>query len=368
MTSKVYFIDFRTTQQVNMFQKLENLLNTAGLSNHIDKRDITAIKLHFGEYGNLAYIRPVYIRKIVDLVRMYGGEPFITDANTLYAGSRSDSVNHITTAIRNGFSYSVIDAPIIIADGIRGRSETEVTIDAKNCKKVFIAKEIMEADAVISVSHFKGHELSGFGGAIKNMGMGCASRRGKMDQHSTLSPKIVKKRCIGCEQCLEHCSQQAIQIVDNKATIDQKKCIGCGECILICAQEAITIRWNQEIPVFMEKMVEYTKGIIQVKGQKCFFINFINNVSPACDCYGYNDAPIIQDVGILASHDPVAIDQASVDLVNAQEGLHSSCLKSNHQKGGDKFKAMYPSINWEIQLDYAVKLGIGQRNYELLKI
>jgi len=368
MKSKVFFADIRAKHSKNLFSKLKTLLNKAGISECVNKRDLTAIKLHFGEKGNAAYIRPVYLRQIVEIVKNIGASPFLTDSNTLYSGARSDAPSHINTAIYNGFSYSSVDAPIIIADGLRGKSDIKIEINQKNLSHVYIGKEIIEADALISVAHFKGHELSGFGGAIKNMGMGCASRRGKLVQHSTLSPKVKKKKCIGCGNCTEHCSQMAISLVDNKAVIDPDKCIGCSECILICPNEAIEIQWNQEVPIFMEKMVEYTSGIIKDKPNKCFYVNFINNISPACDCYPYNDAPIVRDIGIVASCDPVAIDQASVDLVNNEQGIESSCLSSNFEKGADKFKAVYPSIDWEIQLEYAQKIGIGNRNYELITI
>jgi hypothetical protein len=368
MTSFVHFIDFRTTIKENIFAKINRLLETAGLSGRIKPRDLVAVKLHFGELGNTAFIRPVYIRQIVQSIKSNGAHPFLTDANTLYAGTRSDSVHHLTTATQNGFSYSVVEAPLIIADGLRGRTETAVTISQKNFKKVYIATEIENADALISVAHFKGHELSGFGGAIKNVGMGCASRRGKMEQHSNLSPKIIRKKCIACGECVSHCAQQAIALIDNKAKIDPKKCIGCGECILVCASEAIQIQWSQTIPVFLENMVEYAYGALKNKTGKTLFINFINSVSPACDCYAYNDAPIVRDIGILASTDPVAIDQASVDLVNREKALPHTCLQMNTDAGEDKFKGIYPNVDWRIQLDYAEKIGLGSKNYKLNSI
>lgn len=366
--SKVYFMDLRAKANNNLMDKLEKLFNAVGASGSMKERDLTAIKIHFGEYGNIAYIRNNYVRKIVQLVKSYNAIPFITDANTLYAGTRSDAPTHLQTATWNGFAWSVIDAPLIIADGLRGKTESAVEVNHKHCKSVYIGKEIVEADALISVAHFKGHELSGFGGTIKNLGMGCASRKGKLKQHSSISPKIVKKRCKACGECLKHCSQTAISIVDKKATIDKKKCIGCGECILICPEEAIQVAWNQEVPVFLETMVEYTAGVVKGKEDKCVYINFITDVAPACDCYPYNDAVIVNDIGIVASKDLVAIDQASVDLVNKATGNPGSCLTSGLEPGADKFKALYPRIDWPIQLEYAEKIGLGSRNYELISI
>ncbi len=368
MKSKVFFTNLRATYKENLLIKVGNLLDAAGLSESVGKRDLVAVKIHFGEMGNLAYIRPAFLRKIVESIKSTGGVPFLTDANTLYAGTRSDAPHHIITAIHNGFAYSVVEAPIIIADGLRGKSETPVTINQKHFKEVNIGSEIVQADSLISVAHFKCHELSGFGGTIKNLGMGCASRRGKMAQHSTLSPRIKKKKCIGCGDCTFHCSQKAISLVDNKAAIDSARCTGCGECILICANEAIQIRWNKAIPVFMEKMVEHTMGVLKNKDRKALFLNFITDISPACDCYSHNDAPIVRDIGIVASTDPVAIDQASVDMVNNEQALPGTCMKSALGAGEDKFRAVYPAVDWAIQLDYAEKIGIGSRSYKIIEI
>ncbi|MFH1981948.1 MAG: DUF362 domain-containing protein [Pseudomonadota bacterium] len=368
MASTVYFCDLKATIKENLVAKLGRLVKDAGLAEVVGKRDLTAIKLHFGEKGNTAYIRPVFIRKIVEEVVGAGGRPFLTDANTLYAGTRSDAASHLTTATENGFAYSVVGAPLVIADGLRGKTETAVEVNLKQFDEVYIGTEVVEADAFVSVAHFKGHELSGFGGAIKNVGMGCASRRGKMAQHSTLSPAVKKKKCIGCGECVPHCAQEALSLVEKKAVLDSDKCIGCGECILACPNGAIQIRWNQDIPTFLENMVEYTAGVLKNKKGKTLFINFITDVSPACDCYPYNDTPIVRDIGILASTDPVAIDQASVDLVNLEPALPDADMKTNRGAGEDKFRGIYPDIDWAHQLAYAESIGLGKRKYELVKI
>lgn len=367
MTSKVYFIDMRATMKENFIAKIGRLMETAGIANTIDQRDLTAVKIHFGELGNAAFIRPVYLRKVVQVIKQAGGTPFLTDANTLYAGTRSDAPHHLTTAVQNGFAYAVVEAPLVIADGLRGKNETAIPINQKRFASVYIGTDIVEADALVSVAHFKGHELSGFGGTIKNVGMGCASRKGKLAQHSSLSPGIGEQ-CIGCGECLNHCSQQSISMLDEKARIDSETCIGCGECILICPNEAIDVQWNQSIPIFLENMVEYTMGVLANKAQKSFFINFITDVSPACDCYPTNDAPIVKNIGVVASTDPVAIDQASVDLVNSEPALAGSQLTTNTNPGQDKFRGIYPKVDWEIQLDYAQRLGLGSRAYELIQL
>lgn len=368
MASKVFFIDFRATPQKNIMAKLLSLTEAAGLDQVIRKRDLVALKLHFGELGNAAYIRPIYLRTIAAKIKALGGVPFLTDANTLYTGTRSDAARHLTTAIRNGFSYAVVEAPLVIADGLRGKSDASVDVCGKRFESVFIGKEIVEADAFVSIAHFKGHELSGFGGALKNTGMGCASRKGKLAMHSSVAPQVSAEDCIGCGECVERCSQKALALTNDKAAIDQERCIGCGECILICPNEAIVVNWDQEIPVFLEAIAEYTAGVLKNKAGKSLFINFISDVSPACDCYPANDAPIVKNIGIVAGTDPVALDQASVDLVNAEPALAGTQLHTNTEPGADKFKGLYPNVDWPIQLNHAEKLGLGSRTYELITV
>jgi uncharacterized Fe-S center protein len=367
-SSRVYFADLRASIKENLPSKIVRLADMLGLEDIVPKCGLVAVKLHFGEKGNSAYIRPVFVRHIAERIRSLGAYPFLTDSNTLYAGTRSDSVSHLTTAIENGFAYSVANAPIIIADGLRGASCSSVKISQKTIKTAYIGTEIAEADAIVGLAHFKGHELSGFGGTIKNLGMGCASRRGKMAQHSDLSPRITRKKCVGCGQCVEHCSQSAITLREEKAGIDPGKCIGCGECILICPNKAIDVRWNRDIPLFQKKMTEYALAVLKGKEGRAAFLNFLTQISPACDCYGHSDAPIVADVGVLASTDPVAIDQASVDLVNREKGLDSSSLVSHKESGEDKFRGLYPQVDWSLQLDYAEEIGLGKRTYEFIRI
>lgn len=368
-TSEVYFSDLRSSMKRNLLTKLGELLDSAGLENIVSSRDLVALKLHFGEKGNTAFIRPVFIRHIVDRLHSLGASPFLTDANTLYAGTRGNSVSHLKTAIENGFAYSVVNAPVIIADGLRGAAYASVPINQEHVEIAYIGREIVEADALISLAHFKGHELSGFGGTIKNVGMGCAARKGKLQQHSDLSPKVKAKKCVGCGECVAHCSHEAISLSDEKkAIINPEKCVGCGECILICPNGAIDIQWSKDIAIFQEKMAEYTFAVLKNKREKSLFINFITQVSPACDCYGHNDAPIVPDIGIVASTDPVAIDQASVDLVNRHDPAQGSCISGRVKTGEDKFRALYPKIDWSIQLDHAEKIGLGTRKYELISL
>ncbi len=370
MASQVYYFDFRVSTKDTNFKKFGRLLEAVDLKGIVQrkkKRPLVAVKLHFGEKGNTSFIRPIYVRQVVDKLWDYGARPFLTDANTVYVGTRAEAVSHLSTAIENGFAYAVVKAPLIIADGLRGTAEVEVAINQEICKSVFIGEAILEAEALVSLAHFKLHELSGFGGAIKNVGMGCASRRGKLAQHSNIAPKVNQKKCTGCGECIAHCAQEAISLEAEKAVIDPAKCVGCAECILTCPYGNIEIQWNESIPVFLKKMVEYTYGVLKDKRDRVVFVNFITQVSPACDCYGHNDMPIIGDVGIVASRDIVALDQASADLVNQSPGHPGSCLK-DLAAGSDKFRDVYPQIDWEIQLDYAEQLGLGSRSYELVKI
>ncbi len=377
MKSPVFFSDLKVESKKTLLDKVDILLDRADLKGKIHEKDLVAVKLHFGEKGNTAFVRPIFLRRVVDRVKQYKGKPFLTDTNTLYIGTRSEAVSHLTTAFENGFTESVVNAPILIADGLRGNSAMRVRIDKPIFKTVSIAREIYMADVLITVTHFKGHELSGFGGALKNLGMGCSSREGKLSQHSNISPQVKKKACKGCEICLSWCPQSAISMVpsgsgtENKpsvAFIDSANCIGCGECILACPSSAIQIQWNESIPIFQKKMVEHAYGAVHKKRGKALYLNFLTQISPACDCYGYSDTPIVNDIGILSSEDPVAIDQASVDLVNGETGNRSSKLPGAWNPGGDKFRAIYPEVDWNIQLAYAEEIGMGTRNYELIKI
>jgi uncharacterized Fe-S center protein len=377
MISPVFFSDLKVESGKTLLDKLDILLDRADLKGKIREKDLVAIKLHFGEKGNTAYVRPIFLRRVVDRVKQYKGKPFLTDTNTLYTGARSEAVSHLNTAIENGFTESVVNAPILIADGLRGNSAVKVRIDKPIFKTVSIAREIYMTDALVTVTHFKGHELSGFGGALKNLGMGCTSREGKLSQHSTISPQVNGKACKGCETCLSWCAQEAISMLSLKsgvetkrgnAFIDPKKCIGCAECILTCPSGAIQIQWNETIPIFQKKMVEHAYGAVQKKKGKVLYLNFLTQISPACDCYGYSDTPIVNDIGILSSEDPVAIDQASVDLVNGEAGNRSSKLAGAWEPGENKFRAIYPEVDWNIQLAYAEEIGLGTREYELIKI
>ena len=368
MKSNVFFADLRTSHRENLLDKLSKLMQMCGITKFISPHDLVAVKLHFGEKGNHAFVRPIFIRRIVDELKNCGASPFLTDSSTLYPGERKEAVSALRCAIENGFAFAVVNAPLIMSDGLRGQTATDVKIAGELLNPVSIGSAIVEADAIIAVSHFKCHELTGFGGALKNLGMGCASRAGKLVQHSTVAPKVAEEFCTGCGICLKACVHDAIAIIEGKARIDGRNCAGCGRCITACSVKAVNIQWNEAAPLVMKKMCEFAMGALQGKEGKSLFINFVTQVSPACDCYGYADAPVVNDIGICASTDPVAVDQACADLVNNAEGNRASVLQSGWEPGKDKFKGVHPDIDWEVQLDHAEKLGMGKRGYNLIRL
>ena len=366
--SKVYFADMRASHKENLFDKISKLLALCGLAQRVGEGDLAAVKIHFGEKGNSAFIRPIFARRVVDELKKLGAKPFLTDSSTLYPGERKEAVSALACGIENGFAYAVVNAPLIISDGLRGVTETTVQVAGELLKEVYIGTEIVEADALIALSHFKCHELTGFGGTIKNLGMGCASRKGKLVQHSTVAPRVTAKHCTGCGICIKACAHDAITIVDGAAVIDEVKCAGCSRCITVCPTKAVAIQWNEAADLVMKKMAEYALGAVSNKQGKTVYLNFITQVSPACDCYGHCDAPIVNDIGICASTDPVALDQACADLVNNARGNQDSALKSGHEPGGDKFRGVWPEIPWQVQLEHAEKVGLGSRSYELIRL
>ncbi|MDO9026719.1 MAG: DUF362 domain-containing protein [bacterium] len=367
MSSKVYFSDFSESSQRNIYAKLSDIIDKMPLSKVVAKDELVAVKVHFGERGNTAFVQPHFVRAVVDKIKALGAKPFVTDANTLYVGSRSNSVDHLETAHQHGFTYSSLGCPVMIADGLRGGAYVEVEVKGTHLKKVKLAHDLYKADAIVCVTHFKGHELAGFGGSIKNLGMGGGARGGKLAMHSDVTPVIKAEKCIACGKCAENCPADAIAI-DKYAVIDPKKCIGCGSCIVVCPTHAARNGWDTGAQKMQEKMAEYLAGFAQNKKGKIGYLNFIMNVSPACDCYGHADNPIVPDLGICGSLDPVAVDAASNDLVMQAGGNKNSALEKAHKPGSDKFRDIYAEVDWAWQLDHAEKLGLGSRKYELVKV
>ena len=367
MGSLVYFASARTSYGYNLNDKLEKIFKTSGFADIVDERALVALKIHWGEEGNLAFVPPPLVRSLVGCIAAAGGKPFLTDTNTLYRGSRSNAVDNLVTAYRNGFGFGTVGAPVIVSDGLHGDDYVRVKIGGKHFKQVKIASGVHHANALFAFSHFKGHEATGFGGTLKNLGMGCSSPSGKQNQHSDVKPKVKKKVCVGCGTCVKKCPVDAITLApDNKAQIDRDKCIGCAECTVVCPTGAIGINWKTDLKLLQEKIAEYSLGVIKPKAGKCAFFNLITNVTPDCDCCNWSDVPLVPDIGIAASRDPVALDQASVDLVNRAPGIHSSRLGERAEEE-DKFRAV-TDVDWSPQLQHGQDIGLGTREYELVNV
>lgn len=370
--SKVYYSDLRALPGTNLLQKLKKLIYAAGIEQIDFNRKMTAIKIHFGEPGNVSYLRPNYAKVVADVVKELGGRPFLTDCNTLYVGRRKDALEHIDAAYENGFTPFSTGCHVIIADGLKGTDDVEVPVQGgelvTNAK---IGHAIMDADVFISLNHFKGHENTGFGGALKNIGMGCGSRAGKMEMHCSGKPDVRPRKCVGCRTCAKNCAQGAISFDDGKAYIDHDKCVGCGRCLGACNFNAIYNRNDSAVKELDMKIAEYAKAVID--GRPNFHINLVMDISPYCDCHEENDVPILPDVGMFASFDPVALDQACADACNAQQPLPGSLLDERmHEKGfcdhHDHFCNTTPESEWEDCLAHAEKIGVGSRSYELIKV
>jgi len=371
--AKVYFSDLRCRPGKNQLQKLEKLMRTAGIGEIGFERKLTAIKMHFGEPGNLAFLRPNYAKTVADVVKSLGGIPFLTDCNTLYVGRRKNALEHLDAAYENGFSPLSTGCQIIIGDGLRGNDDVEVPVKGGTyIQTAKIGKAVMEADVVISLSHFKGHEQTGFGGAIKNLGMGCGSRRGKMEQHAAGKPTVSQRRCVGCGKCALQCAHGAISYgEDRKAVLDSDKCVGCGRCIAVCNTDAIRPDYDCAMEELACRMAEYAKAVVD--GRPQFHISLVIDVSPYCDCHGENDVPILPDVGMFASFDPVALDQACADACLRQQPIPGSALEEQMHRAGfvdhhDHFTNNMPVTDWRVCLEHCEKIGLGTRSYELIKV
>ena len=371
--AKVYFSDMRTRYGgLSLPQKLGKLIEAAGIGDIDFQNKFAAIKIHFGEPGNLSFLRPNYAKVVVDTVAAQGGRPFLTDCNTLYVGRRKHALEHITAAYENGFSPFSTGCHIIIADGLKGTDEAYVTVPGGELvQEAKIGKALMDADIVISLNHFKGHEATGFGGAIKNIGMGGGSRAGKMEMHHDGKPHISERKCIGCGACVRICAHGAPIIENKKAHIDLDKCVGCGRCLAVCPKDAISADYADSVAMLNYKMAEYSLAVCQ--NRPCFHVSLICDVSPNCDCHPENDIPILPNIGMLASFDPVALDQACADLCNQATPVESSVLGKNiahahehHEEcDHDHFHMTHPDTEWKSCIEHAVKIGLGTNEYDL---
>ena len=368
--SKVYYTDFRTKVDVPITEKLKKLCRMAGIDSIDMDHKFVAIKMHFGELGNLAFLRPNYARAVAELVKEKGGLPFLTDCNTLYPGSRRNALEHLDCANINGFNPISTGCQIIIADGLKGTDDVTIPVPGgEYCKEALIGRAVMDADVFISLTHFKGHEATGFGGALKNIGMGCGSRAGKMQQHKDGKPHVNPELCVGCRRCAKECGSDAISYETGKAVIHQDICKGCGRCLGACTFDAICNDNENANEILGCKIAEYSAAVCH--DRPCFHITLVMDISPNCDCHCENDAPILPDVGMFASFDPVALDQACVDACLRSEPMPNSQLSDHLNQPGwhhhhDHFLDSNPNIRWKETLEHAEKLGVGSREYELI--
>lgn len=300
-----------------------------------------AIKVHFGEKGCNTYISPKIVKKVYEKIKSLGKEATLVECNVLYKGSRTNRADHLKTAREHGF-----DMPIDILDGEFGKDFVEIN----GCK---IGKGIENFDSLVVLSHFKGHMHAGFGGALKNLGMGLGSRAGKLDMHSSIRPSVTQEKCVGCGVCVKNCNAEAIFFEEGKAKIDEEKCEGCAMCISVCENGAVSVPWGGGTPERLQKKIAEYAGAILSRFPKAVFINVLENITKECDCMGTAQKPMMEDVGILFSDDIVAIDRASLDLANKF---------SNGQF------AKINAIDKEKQIQSAAELNLGSVDYELVEI
>ncbi|MFI3200366.1 MAG: DUF362 domain-containing protein [Eubacteriales bacterium] len=372
--SKVYFTDFRAKLGEGLPTKLQKLLKEAGIQELGLDNKFVAIKIHFGELGNISYLRPNYAKAVVDVVKTEGGKPFLTDCNTLYPGSRKNALEHLECAWENGYSRLSAGCPILIGDGLKGTDDVSVPVEGgEYIKEAKIGRAVMDADIFISLNHFKGHELTGFGGAIKNIGMGCASRAGKKDQHNCGKPTVEEEMCVGCGACMKQCANDGLVFDQQKRKmqVNPNTCVGCGRCIGACNFDAIGFMENNAPKDLNYRMAEYAKAVVD--GRPNFHISLIVDVSPHCDCHPENDAPILPNIGMYASMDPLALDQACADACLAAKPLPGSKLYDNMMDEHfcdhkDHFTNSTPNSEWKSCLEQAEKIGIGSREYELIEM
>lgn len=373
--AKVYFTDFRTPYGGDtMPGKLKKLIRKAGIAQLNLEGQFVAIKIHFGELGNVSYLRPNYARAVVDVVKELGGKPFLTDCNTLYPGSRKNALEHLYCAWENGFTPLTVGCPILIGDGLKGTDDIEVPVQGgEYVKNAKIGRAVMDADVIISLTHFKGHETTGFGGALKNLGMGCGSRAGKKEQHNNGKAYVQQELCRGCRRCMRECANDGLvfDAEKRKMHVDKEHCVGCGRCVGACNFDAIDFEDPNSNQMLNYRIAEYAKAVVD--GRPQFHISMVMDISPNCDCHEENDAPILPDVGMFASFDPLALDQACVDacmkcepLPNSQLGEH---LRDPHfEDHHDHFTNSTPESEWQSCLSHAEKIGLGTRAYELIKL
>lgn len=354
--SKVWFSPVKENASPEVIsQRVVELYNAAGFEKIFIKDEFAAVKIHFGEKNNTGHVMPQWIKPLLDTVKQKGCKPFLTDTNTLYRGQRQNSIDHLLQAYQHGFSTEHLGVPVIIADGLLSKNYSEVPIDGKYLESVKIANDILHSHSLMVVSHLTGHILTGMGAAIKNLAMGCAPRSGKQIQHADVKPRVDVEKCKACRLCIEWCPKDAIRIYDGAARIDVEKCYGCGECIATCRHQAIKHSFKDTSEQLQKRMAEYALGAVKDKKGKCCYFNFLTHITKECDCVNKAQDKIADDIGILASYDPVAIDRATVDLLAEKTGK-------------DILKKYWPDNDYGVQIEHAQALEMGSVSYELITL
>jgi uncharacterized Fe-S center protein len=341
--------DWTSKEAIN--EGLLELWQQMGIRVITKKEEFVAIKLTFGEEGTSGYIKSEWLSGLAEKLKGETENLFILETNTLYREKRSNAVGHLKVAHLHGYDMKTLGIPIVIGDGLLGCDSSNVSIRGEHFEIVKLAKAVCEVDGIISLSHVTGHCQTGFAGSIKNLGMGCAARAGKLQQHSKTLPEVTLERCIGCGECTKICPANAIGLKKKRAILVKERCIGCGECTVVCRAGAIEIKYDENTVKLQEKMVEYTLGVKRLVGPKIACINFLYNVTKNCDCMSKNEAALVPDIGIIGGPDPVAVDKASLDLI-----------------GVDTFKKIFPEIDPFIQIRHAEKIKLGSGQYELIEV
>ncbi len=358
MAAQVYFIQASIREgERTISEKAQRLFQAGGFAQCFHENDFTAVKVHVGEAINNTYIKAPCLKGLVEELRKLKTKPFITDTSTLYTGRRHNAIDHTILATERGFSVEGLGIPFLAPDGLFGTAETAVPIEGELQKEVAIAADIVRCQSILSVAHFTGHVATCAGATLKTLGMGCASRKGKMRQHSALKPKVKKGKCTRCGECYRHCPEAAISLDKIQAHIDQDKCIGCAECVAVCRFEAVQYDWQQESEILQKSVAEHALGAVKGKEGRAAFFNFLLSMTKDCDCFDKANMPtMVQDIGIVASTDPVAVDKAAIDMVEAQDGRKLPVLIGNR------------GLDWRHQIEHAVKIGLGRAEYERIEV
>jgi len=368
MASDVLFLTTRSAGNRSVLEGMPRLYAAAG-KGIVKKGDLVAVKVHVGQPGATRFLRPLFVRAVVEEIAREGGRPFLTDSNTLYRGPRDNAVDHALVAHAHGYDVCGTGAPFLAADGLTSKEFVEVPVQLKHFRTVRYGAAAHHADSLVVLTHFKGHMAAGYGGAVKNVGMGLGSRAAKQQMHGNVKPAYEEPdKCTQCGTCAAVCPAGAVEAEEALMRFDWHLCEGCGDCIVHCPEGALRIQWDSEPEILGEKMAEVAFGVLRAKAGRALFLNFLLDVTPDCDCLPWSDHPLVPDVGILASTDPVAIDQASADLVEAAPGLSNTRLRRAFEPGSDKFRDLHPSVDWRAQLAYAESLGLGTREYRLVDV